>query len=138
MHISHAAEQQLGNPELAKQCETLVTKLSAFVAKDMAMLEINPLVVTRTGQLKVLDAKVSFDDNALFRHPDVVALRDGRKDPKEIRSLQMGLNCSPRSTGPSAAWSASRPRHGDDGHHQALAESPANFLDVGGGHRRRR
>jgi succinyl-CoA synthetase beta subunit len=63
--------------DLAKQAEKLVTQLyNAFVAKDMAMLEINPLVVTKQGQLRVLDAKVSFDDNALFRHPEVAALRD--------------------------------------------------------------
>src|SRR6516164_9827467 len=63
--------------DLAKQAEKLTSQLySAFVAKDMAMLEINPLVVTKQGQLRVLDAKISFDDNALFRHPEVVTLRD--------------------------------------------------------------
>src|ERR1700741_1758614 len=56
--------------DLAKQAEKLVAQLyAAFVAKDMAMLETNPLVVTKQGQLRVLDAKVSFDDNAMFRHP---------------------------------------------------------------------
>src|SRR5512140_2187592 len=63
--------------DLAKQAEKLVTQLyNAFVAKDMAMLEINPLVVTKQGLLRVLDAKVTFDGNALYRHPDVAALRD--------------------------------------------------------------
>src|SRR5439155_1986259 len=63
--------------DLAKQAERLVAQLyAAFVAKDMAMLEINPLVVTKQAQLRVLDAKVSFDDNALYRHPELVALRD--------------------------------------------------------------
>src|SRR6478736_9168056 len=58
--------------DLAKQAEKLVSQLyAAFTAKDMAMLEINPLVVTKQGQLRVLDAKVSFDDNAMFRHPEV-------------------------------------------------------------------
>src|ERR1700754_3546249 len=58
--------------DLAKQAEKLTAQLyTAFIAKDMAMLEINPLVVTKQGQLRVLDAKVSFDDNALFRHPEV-------------------------------------------------------------------
>src|SRR6476646_3737561 len=58
--------------DLAKQAEKLVNQLyNAFVAKDMAMLEINPLVVTKQGDLRVLDAKVSFDDNALFRHPEI-------------------------------------------------------------------
>src|SRR6266576_4724447 len=64
--------------DLVKQAERLVTQLyAAFAAKDMAMLEINPLVVTKQGELRVLDAKVSFDDNALFRHPELaVTLRD--------------------------------------------------------------
>src|SRR3954452_19679163 len=63
--------------DLAKEDEEMVAQLYAgFVAKDMAMLEINPLVVTRQGQLRVLDAKVSFDGNALYLLPDVVLLRD--------------------------------------------------------------
>src|SRR5262249_30278468 len=80
--------------DLAKQAEKLTTQLyNAFVAKDMAMLEINPLVVTRQGQLRVLDAKVAFDDNALFRHPDVVALRDEtEEDAKEIEASKYDLN----------------------------------------------
>src|SRR4051795_10549166 len=74
--------------DLAKQAEKLVTQLyTAFVGKDMAMLEINPLVVTKQGQLRVLDAKVSFDDNALFRHPEVAVLRDEtEEDAKEIEA----------------------------------------------------
>src|SRR6201993_5162070 len=63
--------------DLAKQAEQVVNSLyAAFVAKDMAMLEINPLIVSQEGQLKCLDAKISFDPNALYRHPEVVALRD--------------------------------------------------------------
>src|SRR6266481_1130047 len=75
--------------DLAKQAEKLVSQLyTAFVAKDMAMLEINPLVVTKNGDLSVLDAKVSFDDNSLFRHPELaVTLRDEtEEDPKEIEA----------------------------------------------------
>src|SRR5690242_21843823 len=80
--------------DLARQAETLTSQLyAAFVAKDMAMLEINPLVVTRQGQLRVLDAKVAFDDNALFRHPDVVAMRDTtEEDAKEIEASKYDLN----------------------------------------------
>src|SRR5437899_1728719 len=70
---------------LAKQAERLATQLyTAFVAKDMAMLEINPLVVTKQGDLRVLDAKVSFDDNALYRHPEVLALRDERSEERRV------------------------------------------------------
>src|ERR1700751_2347441 len=80
--------------DLAKQAEKLAAQLyAAFVAKDMAMLEINPLVVTKQGQLRVLDAKVSFDDNALFRHPEIVLLRDEtEEDAKEIEASKYDLN----------------------------------------------
>src|SRR5438094_2458921 len=73
--------------DLAKQAEKLTAQLyNAFVAKDMAMLEINQHVVHRQGEMSELDAKVSFDDNAMYRHPEVaVALRDlTEEDPKEI------------------------------------------------------
>ncbi|PMZ49054.1 succinate--CoA ligase subunit beta, partial [Pseudomonas sp. FW306-2-11AC] len=66
---------------------------AAFVAKDMAMLEINPLIVTGEGQLRVLDAKVSFDDNALYRHEDIRALRDlSEEDQKEIEASKFDLS----------------------------------------------
>jgi succinyl-CoA synthetase beta subunit len=121
--------------DLAKQCEALVTKLyAAFVAKDMAMLEINPLVVTKQGQLKVLDAKVSFDDSALYRHPDMLALRDeSEEDAKEIEASKYDLNyvtldgtigCMVNGAGLAMATMDIIKLYGD---------SPANFLDVGGG-----
>ena len=77
----------------AKQAVQLVTNLyEAFVAKDMAMLEINPLIVTKAGELVVLDAKVSFDSNALYRHPEIMALRDEtEEDPKEIEASKHDL-----------------------------------------------
>ncbi|HEV2899774.1 MAG TPA: ATP-grasp domain-containing protein, partial [Pseudaminobacter sp.] len=80
--------------DLAKQAEKLVVQLyNAFTAKDMAMLEINPLVVTKQGLLRVLDAKVSFDDNAMYRHPEVAALRDEtEEDAKEIEASKYDLN----------------------------------------------
>src|SRR3978361_1097717 len=76
-HHGRTVAKALGlSGDLAKQAERLVTQLyTAFTAKDMAMLEINPLVVTRQGDLRVLDAKVSFDGNALYRHPELPALR---------------------------------------------------------------
>ena len=81
--------------DLAKQAEKLVAQLyAAFTARDMAMLEINPLVVTKQGQLRVLDAKVSFDDNALFRHPELaISLRDlTEEDAKEVEASKYDLN----------------------------------------------
>src|SRR5947199_9450608 len=94
-HHGRTVAKALGlSGNLAKQAEKLVTQLyTAFVAKDMAMLEINPLVVTKQGELRVLDAKVSFDGNALYRHPDVMALRDEtEEDPKEIEAWKYDLN----------------------------------------------
>src|SRR4029453_944215 len=72
--------------DLAKQAEKLVSQLyAAFVAKTMAMREVNPLIFTKQGKLICLDAKISFDDNALYRHPDVVKRRDEtEEDSKEI------------------------------------------------------
>ncbi|MFB9268906.1 ADP-forming succinate--CoA ligase subunit beta [Bradyrhizobium erythrophlei] len=123
------------NGDLAKQAEKLTSQLfAAFVAKDMAMLEINPLVVTKQGQLRVLDAKVSFDDNALFRHPDVAALRDEtEEDAKEIEASKYDLNyvaldgtigCMVNGAGLAMATMDIIKLYGME---------PANFLDVGGG-----
>src|SRR5215470_5475868 len=80
--------------ELGKQAEGLLAKLyAAFVAKDMSLLEVNPLVVTKSGQIICLDAKISIDDNALFRHADIVALRDiTEEDEKEIEASKYDLN----------------------------------------------
>jgi succinyl-CoA synthetase beta subunit len=75
---------------LAKEAATLLNQLyTAFLAKDMAMLEINPLIVTADDHLRVLDAKLSFDGNSLFRHPDIKALRDTtEEDSKEIEASE--------------------------------------------------
>src|SRR6516165_456188 len=120
--------------DLARQAERLVAQLyAAFTAKDMAMLEINPLVVTKQGQLRVLDAKVAFDDNALFRHPEVLALRDEtEEDAKEIEASKYDLNyvtldgnigCMVNGAGLAMATMDIIKLYG---------MAPANFLDVGG------
>jgi succinyl-CoA synthetase beta subunit len=135
-HHGRTAARALGlTGDLAKQTERLIGQLyAAFIAKDMAMLEINPLIVTASGQIKVLDAKVSFDDNSLYRHPDVVALRDeSEEDPKEIEASKHELNyitldgsigCMVNGAGLAMATMDIIKLYG---------ESPANFLDVGGG-----
>ena len=121
--------------DLAKQANKLLGQLyTAFVAKDMAMLEINPLIITKQGQLKCLDAKVSFDSNALYRHPDIVALRDEtEEDAKEIEAskhdlayiaLDGTIGCMVNGAGLAMATLDIIKLYG---------ESPANFLDVGGG-----
>jgi succinyl-CoA synthetase beta subunit len=118
----------------AKQADALLAKLyAAFLAKDMSLLEINPLVVTKSGDLICLDAKVGFDDNALFRHADIMALRDiTEEDEKEIEASKYELNyvaldgtigCMVNGAGLAMATMDIIKLYG---------ESPANFLDVGG------
>ncbi|MCB2152666.1 MAG: ADP-forming succinate--CoA ligase subunit beta, partial [Rhodobacteraceae bacterium] len=77
-----------------KQCVALIRTLyKLFVEKDMEMLEINPLVITTEGNLKCLDAKMGFDGNAIYRHPDIAALRDEtEEDPKELAASKFDLN----------------------------------------------
>ena len=119
----------------AKQAEKLITQLyNAFVSKDMSMLEINPLILSKQGELKCLDAKVSFDSNALYRHPDVMELRDEtEEDAKEIEAskhdlayiaLDGTIGCMVNGAGLAMATLDIIKLYG---------ESPANFLDVGGG-----
>ena len=118
-----------------KQMSALLSKLHAvFVAKDMSLLEINPLIVTRNGDLVCLDAKISFDDNAIYRHPEVLALRDlSEEDEKEIEASKYDLNyvalegsigCMVNGAGLAMATMDIIKLYG---------ETPANFLDVGGG-----
>jgi len=135
-HHGRAAAKALGlSGDQAKQVESLVIRLyTAFVAKDMSMLEINPLILMTNGQLRVLDAKVAFDDNALYRHPDIAALRDEtEEDAKEIEASKHDLNyialdgtigCMVNGAGLAMATMDIIKLYG---------ESPANFLDVGGG-----
>ena len=121
--------------DAAKEAPKLLHQLfHAFTAKDMSLLEINPLIVTGDGHLRVLDAKVSFDDNALFRHPDIVTLRDlSEEDPKEIEAskhelsyvaLDGDIGCMVNGAGLAMATMDIIKLYGAE---------PANFLDVGGG-----
>jgi succinyl-CoA synthetase beta subunit len=106
----------------------------AFLDKDMSLLEINPLIVMKDGHLRVLDAKVSFDNNALFRHPDIVELRDTtEEDEKEIEASKYDLayvaldgtiGCMVNGAGLAMATMDIIKLYGAE---------PANFLDVGGG-----
>src|SRR5205823_2699222 len=75
------------------QAEKVLTALvRVFLDKDCSLAEINPLVVTDKGEVQVLDAKINFDDNALFRHPDIEALRDlSEENPAEVRAGKAGL-----------------------------------------------
>jgi succinyl-CoA synthetase beta subunit len=121
--------------DLAKQAGKLTTQLyNAFVASDMSMLEINPLIVSADQRIVCLDAKVSFDSNGLFRHPELLALRDEtEEDPKEIEASKHDLNyislsgeigCMVNGAGLAMATMDIIKLYGAE---------PANFLDVGGG-----
>jgi succinyl-CoA synthetase beta subunit len=134
-HGRHIADALKLKGDLAKQAGALAEKLyKAFVEKDMEMLEINPLITTKDGQLRCLDAKVSFENNALYRHPDVVELRDlSEEDEKEIEaskydlayiSLDGNIGCMVNGAGLAMATMDIIKLYG---------AFPANFLDVGGG-----
>jgi succinyl-CoA synthetase beta subunit len=106
----------------------------AFIETDASMIEINPLIVTRSGDLLALDAKVTFDDNALYRHPDLREFRDlGEEDPLEVDASRFSLNyirldgnigCMVNGAGLAMATMDIIKLAGGE---------PANFLDVGGG-----
>jgi succinyl-CoA synthetase beta subunit len=134
-HVRRLSKALGLDADLAKQMSPLITNLyKAFVDADMALLEINPLVVTRDRKLLCLDAKVGFDDNALFRHPDIAALRDEtEEDAKEIEASKYDLNyialdgeigCMVNGAGLAMATMDIIKLYG---------MAPANFLDVGGG-----
>jgi succinyl-CoA synthetase beta subunit len=133
-HVRRLSKALGLDADLAKQMSPLITNLyKAFVDTDMALLEVNPLVVTKDKKLICLDAKVGFDDNALFRHPDILALRDEtEEDAKEIEASKHELNyialdgeigCMVNGAGLAMATMDIIKLYG-------LA--PANFLDVGG------
>jgi succinyl-CoA synthetase beta subunit len=118
-----------------KQCVDLVNRLyRLFVEKDAEMLEINPLIVTGSGDLKCLDAKMGFDGNALYRQPEIMAFRDeSEEDPKELAASKFDLNyialdgeigCMVNGAGLAMATMDIIKLYGSE---------PANFLDVGGG-----
>ncbi len=121
--------------ELVEQFVTVAHGLyDAFIASDASLAEVNPLVRTPDGQLLAIDAKMSLDDNALYRHPDLEALRDPNEDnPVEREAREVGLSyvkldgtigCMVNGAGLAMATMDAVKQHGGD---------PANFLDVGGG-----
>jgi succinyl-CoA synthetase beta subunit len=134
-HGRHVANALKLSGDLAKQAENLVSKLyKAFTARDMSLLEVNPLIITKDGKLMCLDAKVGFDSNALYRQPEMLALRDlSEEDPKEIEASKYDLSyitldgtigCMVNGAGLAMATMDIIKLYG---------EAPANFLDVGGG-----
>ena len=115
-------------------CRLFEAVFRLFMATDCSLLEINPLVLTKGGEVMALDAKFGFDDNALFRHEDILAMRDiSEEDPREVEASRYGLNyigldgniaCMVNGAGLAMATMDTIQYYGG---------SPANFLDVGGG-----
>jgi succinyl-CoA synthetase beta subunit len=124
----------LQGPQVAQAGKVMSAVYQAFVATDASLVEINPLIVTEDGSLLALDAKMNFDDNALYRHPDLKELRDlSEEDPLEIEASKFSLNyikldgtigCMVNGAGLAMATMDIIKLAGGE---------PANFLDVGGG-----
>ena len=124
----------LDGPQVNKLVKVVTALYEAYLATDASLLEINPLVVTSSGDLLALDAKMTFDDNALYRHPDIKELRDtAEEDPLEIEASKFSLNyihldgnigCMVNGAGLAMATMDIIKLAGGE---------PANFLDVGGG-----
>jgi succinyl-CoA synthetase beta subunit len=124
----------LDGPQVSKAVKLMTALYDAFVATDASLVEINPLVVTAAGDLLALDAKMNFDDNALYRHQEIKDLRDlGEEDPLEIEASKFSLNyihlegnigCMVNGAGLAMATMDIIKLAGGE---------PANFLDVGGG-----
>ena len=124
----------LQGPEVKNAVKFMLNLSKAYQDLDCAMIEINPLVVSKQGDVMALDGKVSFDDNALFRHPDIAALEDeSQSDPREVEARKYDLNyvgldgaigCMVNGAGLAMATMDIIKLSGS---------SPANFLDVGGG-----
>jgi succinyl-CoA synthetase beta subunit len=124
----------LGRNEVNDLVKTMIGLYHLFITKDCSLVEINPLIVTGTGRLLALDAKINLDDNALFRHKDVAEMRDpSQEDERENIAHEIGLNyvaldgnigCMVNGAGLAMATMDMVKLHGGE---------PANFLDVGGG-----
>jgi succinyl-CoA synthetase beta subunit len=124
----------LQGPQVAAASKMMTALYKAFIATDASLLEINPLIVTEDGSLLALDAKMNFDDNALFRHPELKDLRDtSEEDPLEVDASKFSLNyikldgtigCMVNGAGLAMATMDIIKLAGGE---------PANFLDVGGG-----
>ncbi|MCX7869024.1 MAG: ADP-forming succinate--CoA ligase subunit beta [Terrimicrobiaceae bacterium] len=120
--------------EMRPACRLFAALYQLFISCDCSMVEVNPLVETVGGEVLALDAKLNFDDNALFRHPDILALRDlAEEDPREVEASKFHLNyigldgnigCMVNGAGLAMATMDIIKLHGGE---------PANFLDVGGG-----
>lgn len=135
-YTARKLSKQLGftSTEMRESCRLMHAAYDLFMQCDCAMVEINPMVLTKGGNVLALDAKISFDDNALFRHPEIQEMRDeDEEDPREVEASRSGLNyigldgnigCLVNGAGLAMATMDIIKHSGGE---------PANFLDVGGG-----
>jgi succinyl-CoA synthetase beta subunit len=124
----------ISSAQMRQACKLFAAAYRLFIECDCSLLEINPLVVTKAGDVTALDAKINFDDNAMFRHPEIVEMRDiAEEDPREVEASKFDLNyigldgniaCMVNGAGLAMATMDIIKHFGG---------SPANFLDVGGG-----
>jgi succinyl-CoA synthetase beta subunit len=124
----------MASGEMRLACKLFASLYKLFIRSDCSMVEVNPLVVTKGGEILALDAKFNFDDSALFRHPEIIAYRDiEEEDPREVEASKSNLSyigldgniaCLVNGAGLAMATMDIIKHHGGE---------PANFLDVGGG-----
>ena len=127
-HLGLAGEQAKAGSKL------IAALVRAFMDLDCSLAEINPLITTKDGTVKALDAKMSFDDNALFRHPEVVAMRDtNEEDPKEVEAKKFDLNYIALTGNIGCLVNGAGLAMATMDVIQLKGGMPANFLDVGGG-----
>ncbi len=129
-----AKELKFESGQIAAAAKLFLALYKTYAACDCSLVEVNPLVVTKNGEVKALDAKFNFDDNALFRHPEIKAMRDkAEEDPREVAASEFNLNyigldgniaCLVNGAGLAMATMDIIKFYGGE---------PANFLDVGGG-----
>ena len=119
---------------IAQAAQFMISLYGAFEATDASLVEINPFVLTKDGRLLALDAKMNFDDNALFRHEDIQKLRDlNEEDPLEIEAGKYGLNYIKLDGTVGCMVNGAGLAMGTMDIIKYAGGSPANFLDVGGG-----
>jgi succinyl-CoA synthetase beta subunit len=119
---------------LKPACEIFQALYNLFIATDCSLVEINPLCTTDQDEVLALDAKFNFDDNALFRHPDIVAYRDiTEEDPREVEASKFGLNYIGLDGNIACLVNGAGLAMGTMDIIQYAGGKPANFLDVGGG-----
>jgi succinyl-CoA synthetase beta subunit len=123
-----------GSTEMRAACKLFAALYRLFIECDCSMVEVNPLVLTKAGQVLALDAKFNFDDNALFRHPDIREMRDlAEEDPREVEASKSNLNYISLDGNIACMVNGAGLAMGTMDIIKHYGGEPANFLDVGGG-----